>query len=170
MSIEVNVGVRFPDDSRSSELPTVEATITTVSVVSITPSVSTITFTCQSTAQATPGQDIVWFLPSINQAETSTGPETMIYPAPSPNVTKLELVLENSKGDIYSTWTTVLSQLEQAPSVWTLNIPDQRREWGVWTQAEKGGLIAGAIIAGLLIFGLLFFGIPREKYWIAPRW
>ena len=141
---------------------------------------STITETFKTTITQ-PGHSITYYPP---QTTTTIQVTAQIMPtnstftiSPTTTITELIYYLE-SNDHIYSIITATLpTQTQDYPFIvvpGALSSDSEDNGWNSWSDAQKGGLIAGVVIASLLLLGiavlLLWCLRRRRKIWVASEW
>jgi hypothetical protein len=102
-------------------------------------------------------------------ARTMTETATIVF-------TELDIYLQNTAGNIYSTWlipcTPAPSAAKTSSAGWVYVVPATSDGWDNWDGGEKAGLIVGVVLgAGLLLAMLWFcFRNPWKNWWFASGW
>lgn len=160
---------------------TMSQLLTSIPTWSIPPpppaTVEIVTSTLTSTL-VQPGQTITYYpsLPPVVLPTTTT--QTRWYPSTSTvTFTQADFILESPAGNAYTTIATILP-LNPDPTQTNaiILVTSTDHGWDSWSQAAKGGLIAGMIIAGLLILGtilLILWCLTRRRRrtrWVQSGW
>lgn len=98
---------------------------------------------------------------------------TIVTVLPTVTITEIVFYLENGGGDIYSTITTTLPAQTSPVVIVPGYSQDHDNGWDSWSDAQKGGLIAGVILAvlSLVLLALLVVWCMRKRnIWVAGEW
>jgi hypothetical protein len=134
-------------------------------------SITIVTITLTSTL-VEPGRTITYYPPSPPLQIPTTTTQSTLYPLVSIVIfTEIDFILANAAGYVYTTITTIIP-LSPTPTNGAFFVIDtEQHGWGSWSNAAKGGLIAGVVIAGLLVLGLVVWCLTRRrKFWLASEW
>lgn len=103
---------------------------------------------------------------------TSPPTYTVVEPTSTVTLTEIVFLLEDPPGQVYTTITTALpAQASQTGPIVFVAGGDQGDGWDSWSDAQKGGLIAGVVLLFLLILGILAFCLLRRRnIWLANEW
>ncbi len=87
-------------------------------------------------------------------------------------LTELIFLLENPSGEVYTTITTAIPvQATPTGPVVLVAGGDRGTGWATWSDAQKGGLVAGVVLLFLILVGLLaFLLLRRRNIWLASEW
>lgn len=136
-------------------------------------SAETITTTSTTTSifvQA--GQTVTYYPPTHTAVLTPPPTYTVVEPTSTVTFTEIIFLLEDPSGQVYSTITTALPPRASrtGPIVFVAG-DGQGDGWDTWSDAQKGGLIAGVVLLFLLILGILAFCLLRRRnIWLANEW
>lgn len=144
------------------------------SVVSIP--TSTVTETIVSTISQ-PYRTLTYYPPTPTttiQVTTKFPPvNTIVTVSPTITITEIVFYLENGGGNVCSTITTTLPAQTSAVVIVPGYEAHPSHGWDSWSDAQKGGLIAGVILAFLLLVLLVLLIIwcmRRRNLWVAGEW
>ncbi|KAK5052528.1 hypothetical protein LTR84_002392 [Exophiala bonariae] len=163
---------------------------TQTTVVALTPTfISDVTTTTTAhlatTLFATQGQTLTITSPDDPQTSTTSTTFTTRYlpttttASATVTLTELDIYLQNTRGEIYSTWIIpfpVAATNRETPTPITYvvqpgNESDGGEVWDNWTARERAGLIVGVILAAVLIFGVVYWYFMRKNnVWLAHGW
>lgn len=135
------------------------------------PETITSTLTVTSTVVQA-GQTITYYPPTHTFVLTSPPTYTVVEPTSTVTLTEVVFLLEDPPGQVYTTITTVMpAQASQTGPIVFVAGDDQGDGWDSWSDAQKGGLIAGVVLLFLLILGILAFCLLRRRnIWLANEW
>ncbi|KAK5100268.1 hypothetical protein LTR70_001744 [Exophiala xenobiotica] len=139
------------------------------------PAVSSETITSTSTVTSTvvqAGQTMTYYPPTHTFVLTPPPTYTVVEPTSTITLTEIVLLLEDPSGQVYTTITTALpARASQTGPIVFVAGDDQDDGWNSWSDAQKGGLIAGVVLLFLLLLGILAFCLLRRRnIWLANEW
>lgn len=142
----------------------------------VIPSPSTVTETIISTILQ-PDRTLTYTLPTPTTTVQITtqwpSSNTVVTVSPTITVTEILFYLENGAGDVYSTITTTVPSQTSAVVIVPGHSEDNGHGWVSWSDAQRGGLIAGVVLAFLLMLLLsllVLWCLRRRNVWVAGEW